>query len=413
METQVFYVVGIIVLAIIALLLIAVLYKFVRQIHHRQQLDRLQKKKLERELETVSLKFRYQQSVEAHGWNGYRKFTIVQKVQEAEDICSFYLKPHDQKPFAMAKPGQYLTFKLDIPSESKAVIRCYSLSDATIDQDHYRVTIKNLPGLSSSYFCDQLKQGDILDVKAPAGHFYLDEEDHGPVVLIGGGIGVTPVFSMLRHLCETHADREVWFFYGLPYGTECVFKESLQQIKQQYPNINVITVYSRPKENDIEGVDYDHRGHVSVDLFKQLLPSNEYEFYVCGPPRLMEQMAHDLVEWGVAERRIHMEAFGPSSVTLTEKGLGHEKGSATAPVQVTFSKSNKTVEWSGEQSLLELAEANGVVIDYGCRAGSCGSCAVALREGAIDYPLLPDFDTEQGTCLACMAKPKQDIVVDA
>lgn len=413
METQAFYIVGLIILCIVGLSLLIILLRLVLNLIHHHQFQRLERQKLKRELDILALKHEYQQSYEAHSWNGFRKFTVVDKVEEAENIHSFYLKPHDGKPFSQAKPGQYLTFRFQIAGESKPVIRCYSLSDTTHESDCYRITVKDLPGLSSSYLSQQIKVGDFLDVKAPSGHFCLDPERYDPVVLIGGGIGVTPVFSMLRYICKTHAEREVWFFYGLPYGRECVFKNELAQIKQQFPEMKIITVYSRPEESDQMGVDFDYKGHVSVALFKELLPNSDYEFYVCGPPRLMQQMSQDLLDWGVAERQIHMEAFGPSSVQQGEQGLGNATGSANQPVQVTFSKSNKTVAWSGEQSLLELAEANDIVIDYGCRAGSCGSCVVALREGMIDYPLRPDFDCEAGSCLACMAKPKQDIVVDA
>jgi ferredoxin-NADP reductase len=423
MESQIFYGVSIAILVIIALLLLFALYKLWMHIVRQAQMDQLKRLILEKELETASLNHLYKKSIEEYGWNGYRKFTVVDKVQEAEDICSFYLKPHDGKSLPLAKPGQYLTFRLNIPNQERPVIRCYSLSDTTIDRDYYRVTIKQIPpprdqpeiapGLSSSYFTQNINAGDILDVKAPSGHFYLDTERSEPVVLIGGGIGITPVLSMLNYLCETQSDREIWFFYGLPYGTECVFKQQLREINSKYDNVKLMIVFSRPKEEDKEGVDFDYKGHVNVDLFKQMLPSNEYDFYICGPPRLMNQMTEDLHAWGVPERSVHMEAFGPASVKQAEKGMGNETGSATAPVQVTFKKSNITVEWSGEQSLLELAESNNIVLDFGCRAGSCGTCSLALYEGDVDYPMAPDFDIEKGTCLACMAKPKENIVVDA
>lgn len=423
MDSPVFYGVSIALLVIVALLFLVALYRQVMRLYQQWHSDRINRQLLEKKLETASLKYIYKKSIEAHGWNGYRKFTVVDKIVEAEDICSFYLKPHDEKALPMAKPGQYLTFRLNIPGQERTVIRCYSLSDMTLNRDYYRVTIKQLPapkdkpdvqpGLSSSYFNQHVKAGDILDVKAPLGHFCLDTETALPIVLIAGGIGITPVLSMLYYLCETGDDREVWFFYGLPYGSECVFQESLRAINQKYPNVHVTIVFSRPKDSDQLGVDYDYKGHVNVALLKELLPGNNYEFYICGPPRLMNQMTQDLHEWGVPERHVHMEAFGPASVKQAEKGMGTASGSATAPVQVTFKKSNLTVEWCGEQSLLELAEAHQIAIDFGCRAGSCGTCSIALVEGAVDYPMRPDFEMERGTCLACMAKPKENIVVDA
>src|SRR6266567_4320492 len=117
-------------------------------------------------------------------WNGYRKFTVAKKARECEDVCAFYLKPHDGKALPPFKPGQYLTFQLDIPGRDKPLVRCYSISDGPHRTDYYRVTIKKEkappdkpdlpPGAASSFFCDAVKEGDILNVKAPSGHFFLD-----------------------------------------------------------------------------------------------------------------------------------------------------------------------------------------------------------------------------------------------
>ena len=154
--------------------------------------------------------FRYAKDRVELGWNGSRKFEIYRKQREVEGVHSFYLAPHDGKNLPPFLPGQFLTFELKIPEQTKSVIRCYSLSDSP-NADYYRVTIKKIPpppddpdgkpGLSSSHFNDVLQQGDILDVKAAAGQFHLAPHRDLPIVLIGGGIGITPVLSMLNALC--------------------------------------------------------------------------------------------------------------------------------------------------------------------------------------------------------------------
>jgi len=157
---------------------------------------------------------------EAAGWNGTRKFLVSKKVLEAKDQCSFYFSPHDGRKLPPFEPGQFLTFRLDIPGQKKQTIRCYSLSDSP-KSDYYRCTIKRVPpprdsdhepGLSSNYFHDFVEEGKILDVRAPGGHFYLDTKRQTPVVLIGGGIGLTPVLSMVNHIIDTGSKRETWFF---------------------------------------------------------------------------------------------------------------------------------------------------------------------------------------------------------
>src|SRR5208282_5981813 len=240
------------------------------------------------------------------------------------DICSFYLEPHDRHPLPVFLPGQYLTFRLNIPGQSKPVIRCYSLSDAP-RTDHFRVTIKRIgappgkpdgrPGLVSSHFHDQTDEGDIVDVKAPAGQFHLDPAEDTPVVLIGGGIGLTPVLSMLNALVDAHTQRNIWFFYGLRHRSEHIMAEHLRQIAEDNPNIQVHICYSDPRPNeDRAGEHYDHAERVSIDLLKRIVPGESAHFYLCGPPPMMQSLVEGFHGWGVDDNRIHYEAFGPASI---------------------------------------------------------------------------------------------------
>jgi len=357
------------------------------------------------------------------GWNGFRKFEIARKFQEGGGICSFYLVPHDKKALPSFHPGQYLTFQLSIPGQPKPVIRCYSLSDGPYAKDYYRVSIKKLgpppknpdapPGLSSNFFHDQLEEGDILDVKAPSGHFYLDQTKETPVVLIGGGVGLTPVLSMLNAIVASGSQREAWFFYGVRNRAEHVMADYLRQVADEHDNVHLQICYSDPSDDDVQGRHYDQAERVSVALFKRLLPSNNYDFYICGPPPMMDALTADLEDWGVPRDHIHFEAFGPASV----KRVTHAEGSAqpaAGEFDVRFEKAGKTVKWSeASGSILDLAEANGLALDFGCRAGNCGTCKVALRDGKVDYINEPGAEVEDGTCLACIARPAGNLVVDA
>lgn len=361
-------------------------------------------------------------------WNGVRKFYLDRKVEEAKDVCSFYLKPHDHKPLAPFRPGQYLTFQLRIPGQPKPVIRCYSLSDSPANREHYRVSIKRLdpppknpdvpPGLSSNYFHRELKEGDILDVKAPGGHFYLDESTEKPVVLIGGGVGLTPVWSMLNAICDSGSRRETWFFYGVNNRLDHAMYERMSEIRQQFDNVHIVVCYSRPTETCVKGRDFDHKGHVSVELFKELLPSNNYEFYICGPPPMMAAVTNDLKEWGVPDADVKFEAFGPATVKRKPAPQPAQDASAAAAagdgIEVVFERSNKVFHWKSDHgSLLDFAEANDINIDFGCRAGNCGTCVTAVKEGEVTYLSEPGAAPDEGTCLACIAVPKSRLVLDS
>lgn len=354
-------------------------------------------------------------------WNGHRKFYIDRTVDEAKDVRSFYLKPHDQKPLAPFLPGQYLTFQLRVPGQPKAVIRCYSLSDSPLERDYYRVTIKRLgpppkdpdkpPGLSSNFFHGVLKEGDILDVRAPSGHFYLDQTSERPVVLIGGGVGLTPVLSMLNTICGSGSKRETWFFYGITNRSEHAMYDHLAEIEQSHDNVNIVPCYSRPSESCVEGRDYRHEGFVSVDLMKSLLPSNNFDFYICGPPPMMEMVTKDLRSWGVPDESVNFEAFGPATVKKAADPIASPANAEG--IEVRFARSEKTLSWTPDcGTLLEFAEANGINLDSGCRAGNCGTCQTAIREGKVKYLSDPGAPCDEGSCLVCVAVPQGPIVVE-
>jgi ferredoxin-NADP reductase len=239
-------------------------------------------------------------------------------------------------------------------------------------------------------------------------------EHHGPVVLIGGGVGVTPVLSMVNFIASAPGNREVWFFYGVRNGREHVLRDYLKELASQHQNIHLAVCYSDPLAEDRLGEDYQYAERVSVELFKRVLEVNNFDFYICGPPPMMESLTRDLGAWGVPEERIRFEAFGPASVKkvaqVTQAGLA---AGTAANFEVSFTRSGKKLFWTNAGSLLEFAEANGIRIDSGCRAGSCGTCATALREGQVDYLRKPDFDIEKGTCLTCISVPKGPLSIDA
>jgi ferredoxin-NADP reductase len=353
-------------------------------------------------------------------WNGYRKFLVGKKVAECSDVCSFYLAPYDKKPLPDFLPGQYLTFQLDIPGARNATIRCYSISDAP-HSDSYRVTIKRIPasgkdkppGVASTFFHDQVQEGDILDVKAPAGQFYLDPTGGKPIVLIGSGIGVTPVLAMLNTLVALGSRREIWFFHGVRNREEHLMREYLENVAREHPNVHLTVCCSKPDPGYEKGRDYDYEGRISLDLLRQVLPSNNFDFYICGPGSMMQDLTEGLKEWGVPVNNTHYETFGPSTVKKVAAAAA-AGAPAAATYAVQFKKSGKTVNWSGEHgNLLELAEANGINIPCGCRAGSCGTCQVAVFSGEVEYVTKSDFETNPGTKLTCVGAPKSDLVLDA
>lgn len=385
--------------------------------------NRLELEALHQKIQILNLKA---QAAPESAWNGYRKFTVARKVVECEDTCSFYLTPHNGRPLPSFKPGQYLTFELHPPNAGKPLVRCYSLSDGALSDDHYRVTIKralaptndtDIPtGVASSYFIDQVKEGDILNVKAPSGRFFLDVEVDRPVVLISGGIGITPMLAMARYLTHIKDKREVYFFFGCRNSADHMFRDEVIELQKANPNMRLHICYSRPLETDIPGETHHHEGRVTNDLLKQILPSSNYEYYLCGPGPFMDTLVNGLYEWGVPKKDVKFEAFGPATVKSGPKETSAtSESSAKAVIPIEFARSGKTVPWDPEvANLLEFAELNGITtIEGGCRAGSCGSCLVAIKEGNFEYVLEPGEAPEEGSCLSCICRPTGKMVIDA
>ena len=367
---------------------------------------------------------------EAAGWSGFRRLKVARRVVEDSSghICSFYLEAEDRQPLPSFKPGQFLTFRFDAPradgSGSEQITRCYSLSDAPTPE-HYRISIKRVPpapggihppGRSSNFFHDHIEVGTTLQVRAPSGHFYL-EPGSSPIVLIAGGIGITPMLSMLNW-CQAHQPgREIWFYYGVRNSRETAFAAHLGAIAAAHPNVHLRLCFSDPLAEDQAGKDFHHHGRVDVNLFRIELPLKPFHYYLCGPTPMMETLVTALEDWGVPDSHIHFEAFGPASIKRRNAGAAIAGDAVAAPagdITVTFAKSGKAAQWSPQSgSLLEFAESQGIAIDSGCRAGGCGTCQTTIRSGEVSYLQSPDCDPEPGSCLMCVCTPRTAVTLEA
>jgi ferredoxin-NADP reductase len=354
-------------------------------------------------------------------WEGWRTFRVAAIVDEAQDVKSFYFSPVDARPLARFAPGQYLTFRLPVSEHEPHLVRCYSLSDRPRD-DFYRCTIKRIgtpanrpnarPGRGSSYFHDVVKVGDVLDVRAPSGTFFVDPLVTEPIVLIGAGIGITPLVSMLEAILHADQPRSVYALFGFRHGGEHPFKERLARLAEGNRNLQLHVSYSAPRAADVLYRDYNHVGRMTFERARAILPSSNFRFYLCGPGAMMEALVPALASWSVPDSHIHFEAFGPASVQRV--AAGGKTNAAIEPCGVRFARSEKALTWDGTfGSLLEFGEAAGVSLASGCRAGSCGECMVALRSGKVATLKRPGITVPPGYCLTCISVPTGELVLDA
>jgi len=371
-------------------------------------------------------------STNAGAWSGWRDFRVIRRVFEdvANTQCSFYLQPVDGVPLSDFKPGQYLTFSLPVidtaggsATSTRSLIRCYSLSDRP-DPASYRITIKRIPhprdrpdlppGASSTHLLDRVHEGDILRVRAPSGHFYLDPDAAVSAVFIAGGIGITPIISMLRWSVAAQPERRVHLYYGVRSSADHAFKQLLEEMATSYPALKLHVVYSCPGLGDVSGRDYQHVGYVDLELLRSSLPHGRHQFYVCGPPPMMKSLVPALRAWGVDESDIHFEAFGPASVQPSGPAATEPMAAPSASFEVRLSRSGRTLVWDGQDAnLLDFTERHGVLVESGCRSGSCGTCETGLTSGDVSYLDRPDYDIAPGHCLLCVGKPQSALELEA
>ena len=358
------------------------------------------------------------------GWDGCREFTVARIDKESACISSFFLEPVDQKPLPSFRPGQFLAFPLIIPGHDKPVLRCYTISSQP-NARTYRVTVKRVPnGVGSNFFHDSVEVGTVLDVKAPRGRFAIDADSAQPLVLIAGGVGITPFSSMLEAISQSNPQRRVVLFYSVKNGTEHSLKDELCQVIDQHENFQLHTVYSSPNKDDRRGFDYDSEGRISLNMLREVLGTNDYHFYICGPEEMTISLTDGLQNWGVPAGDIFSELFEASrkkTVKASTVPVRKTEKQASAPVEkaspcskVVFGRSGKSTTWHESVATLHnLASLNGVEIESMCGSGNCGACQTKIRSGQVAYSSTPGFECEQQSCLPCVAVPDGDLVLEA
>ncbi|ELK46469.1 NO-inducible flavohemoprotein [Halobacillus sp. BAB-2008] len=246
------------------------------------------------------------------GWSGYRTFRIAEKVKESDTITSFYLQPVDGGALPQFRAGQYVTIKADIPDQPVSHLRQYSLSDAP-GNDYFRISVKKERGedrrpngIVSCWLHDKVEAGDTLPVSAPAGDFTLDEEVERPLVLISGGVGVTPLMSMWKDAVQRQKNREVHVIHGAKNGAVHAFRDDMTAL----PAASTHIVYSEPRAE--EGT-FDQSGYVDRAFLQEKVPSGA-SVYICGPEGFMTAVHEALAAIGVKHEQIHYEFFGTKGV---------------------------------------------------------------------------------------------------
>tara|TARA_R110002111_G_scaffold262613_1_gene339530 strand:- start:145611 stop:146876 length:1266 start_codon:yes stop_codon:yes gene_type:complete len=255
----------------------------------------------------------------AGGWNGYRKFVVDQKVPESDVITSFYLKPADNEPLPAWLPGQYITLKVDHP-ETPTSPRNYSLSDQP-GLNHFRISVKREEGptsdtpdgLISTYLHEKVQRGDTLELGPPCGEFTIDpaQPRTNPVVMLAGGVGVTPLLSMAKSLVAKQPQVPIYFLQASRNSRTHAFADEVQELTASGSEIRTLTLFDQPLEGDEENQLCDTAGFLNENLLREWTPFSQADFYFCGPKPFMKNAYSILKALNVKPDQIHFEFFGP------------------------------------------------------------------------------------------------------
>ena len=254
------------------------------------------------------------------GWTGWRDFVVAEKIRESAVITSFVLRPADGGRVIPHKPGQYLTFRFDLPEAGQSPLqgekRNYSIS-AGPSGASYRISVKREDlGAVSRFLHDEIQAGDILQATPPAGDFFLADQPARPVVLLSGGVGLTPMVSMVEHIAKAHPELEAHFVHGALNSGVHALDGHVRSLAKDHGGVSVTTFYSDPLEHDRAGQSHDVDGFITLDWLKANTPFAEADFYLCGPTPFLKAFVTGLAGAGVPADRIHYEVFGPTAEAL-------------------------------------------------------------------------------------------------
>lgn len=350
-------------------------------------------------------------------WTGFRRLRVSAVHDESLHVRSVLLSDPDGAPLPKWLPGQSITLRLHPDPNGAPLIRNYSLSNEP-GSSAYRISVKREPhGLASGNIHAHVHPGDLLDVAAPRGTFYLTDEVR-PLILLSAGVGTTPVLSMLHWLAATHSQRPLWWLHGARNGEEHPFAGESRGLLKQLPGSHSHIFYSRPTAADRLGIDFTEQGRLSRDVINGLGLPPDADAYLCGPSAFMSDLSSGLTTYGLDPSRVHSELFG-AAAALTP-GIAASSVPAHPPTgppgpgpEVQFARSRLSAPWGPPStSLLEFAETCDVPTRWSCRTGVCHNCETALLSGTVLYDPEPLEPPAEGNILICCSRPCETVVLD-
>ena len=300
----------------------------------------------------------------------YNKLRIAKIVEETPDARSFVLEiPPDLAEKYRYRAGQFLTFR--VPHPEGAFNRCYSLSSAPETDGLPKVTVKRVEGgKGSNWFHGALKEGLTLEVLPPAGRFVLGDGD-APLLLFGGGSGITPMMSLIKSALKA-GQRRIRLFYANRDKPSIIFDAEL---------VSLLAAHDSRLEV-IHHLDAEQGLTQPQEIIAALRGFENAEAYLCGPGPFMTLVERTLVDAGMPRDKVLLERFEASDndAVPVEQAEGD-----VIPSEITIHFEGKAhkVPYRKGLSILEAARAAGLNPLSSCEEGFCASCAAKTIKGKV------------------------------
>jgi len=347
----------------------------------------------------------------SNAFSGFIEVRVRKLKKESRNVTRVVFESIDGIPLPDYLPGQHLTLRIGNGSAAGALIRCYSLIGPAKDEcrTEYQIAVRSRSEgredgqpSASSFIATQLREGDRIHIRPPKGSFVIPLNAHNPMVLIAGGIGITPFLSFLQSVAEANSQPVIHLIYACKNGEQEAFVERLKLLRLKIPSLTISRYWSQ--------VDVADDVEVRCGRFKLSdIPFDSFpkpaSVYFCGPLEMGAALRRDIDSNAIAIEAFFEENFA----SATNDTLPIPAG----PYEVKFIRSGRTLTWSrASGSILEMAERSGLSLPSGCRAGQCESCALRIVSGDVSHLRKTDFQSATH-CLACLAVPSSRLVIDA
>lgn len=347
--------------------------------------------------------------VSAPPLSAFASTTVLAVLDEADGIKTFRMARPEGFEFSA---GQFLAVRALI--DGKPHVRCYSISSAPQARGYLEISVRR-QGLVSGALHATIRAGSTLTINRPGGQFVYPQGDDRPLALIAGGIGITPLLSMLRHAVAADPARPITLLYSARGEHDVAFHSELRVLAERHPQVRVAITLTQPTEPTRL-----RTGRLDAAMVRQFVPAPaDTIFCLCGPGPMIADLRQALAGLGVPAGQVRYEQFemavAASQVNAAAPRTVSAAAAAPAAVTLTFEQSGVSVSALSSMTLLESAEAEGVTIVSSCRAGVCQSCRTRLKAGDADCrsDVLDPDDRAAGFVLPCVTWPNGDCVLEA